>query len=468
MRPIRAAAVGSLLTLFLGVAQAPAANQFVLGPAESIALDQPRVSWGLFDGAPSESTFVGPGLPYSALLDTGATGVVLGNLAYFEANYQVQTDGGGNPIQFVEIGVNGTQALDLLTPYTLVVGDPFSGEGQLQLDGVAALGAPTTNLGSYSAIVGMPAMIDRRTLVDLRPLTQGDFIGVELDYAGAAFNNPAGPVFDVPLTLVDYAPDHGPAPTFAPLPFIRGVTGERDGDETQAEFDFVLDTGAQLSIVSSQFAAQFGITVNADGEVEQQDAIVGRVDVQGIGGGVRSMDLVRIDELRIPVTGGASLVFQNVDVGVLDIDPSIDGVFGMNFLTSGYSGAIFGDFTLDDLLGDPEFLQELAGLGIVTPDEVQAVNTLYDLYELLGYDSPLEGLEAIAPELLAQLTDLLGPVLDAPTQPYFNRMILDFTGGTATGEGIMRLELNPAAVPEPSLGALAVGAVFLAARRRVR
>ena len=102
----------------------------------------------------------------------------------------------------------------------------------------------------------------------------------------------------------------------------------------------------------------------------------------------------QLDSIRIPTASGDDLVLTNVQVGVLDIT-GVDGVLGMNILTSGY-----GDLIFDADRGDKN--------------------------------------------------------------GYFEQIMLDFTGDNWT----MRLDVNPAFVPEPtSLVVLMLGAGFLMRRR---
>ena len=53
------------------------------------------------------------------------------------------------------------------------------------------------------------------------------------------------------------------------------------------------------------------------------------------------MPFTQLSRLSVPTAEGVDLVFTNVEVGVLDII-GVDGVLGMNILTSGYGDLIFG------------------------------------------------------------------------------------------------------------------------------
>jgi predicted aspartyl protease len=86
-------------------------------------------------------------------------------------------------------------------------------------------------------------------------------------------------------------------------------------------FDFILDTGAGTSLVSSELGREFGIK------------IVGSADGQGAGGKV-SVSLAKVDSLAV----GESKV-SDVDVGIVDLSnigkavgKRVDGDLGYNFL----------------------------------------------------------------------------------------------------------------------------------------
>ena len=62
---------------------------------------------------------------------------------------------------------------------------------------------------------------------------------------------------------------------------------------------------------------------------------VGVIPVQGVGGEV-DIPVVDVASLGLHTTQGKDLVWTDLQFGVLDIDPSIAGIFGMDFLTSGF------------------------------------------------------------------------------------------------------------------------------------
>ncbi len=130
--------------------------------------------------------------------------------------------------------------------------------------------------------------------------------------------------------------------------------------------NFVLDTGAQLSLVSPGMAFDLGLDANGNGTLD--DEAIAFQQIGGVGGTINAPVLL-FDELRLPTSRGRRLDLSTTSRSpIVDIDPMIDGIFGMNFLSSGWSGSLFGDLgDLTDLLEDAglgDLLEELGGLGL--------------------------------------------------------------------------------------------------------
>lgn len=87
---------------------------------------------------------------------------------------------------------------------------------------------------------------------------------------------------------------------------------------------FMLDTGAQVSVISSRIAARLGLNTNSP-EFE--------VDITGASGETTSEPGFYIDSVKIPALGGW-LTYTNVPVVLLDIASpeggTLDGIIGMN------------------------------------------------------------------------------------------------------------------------------------------
>ncbi|QDU34697.1 hypothetical protein KS4_27710 [Poriferisphaera corsica] len=391
----RAMTLSAIALLAGGYASQSQAARYVLGDAAGIAPDQPRVLFGLYDvpegEEPDDSHLVGPTFYNAGLLDTGANGILLGQLAFFNFSLDNPSDTGSQfvqatnpttnqPVWYDELGVAGTDPMKVFKSYLL----HYNGYGDTNparvhdMPDITPFGREDINLGSYAAIIGMPAMMGMHTYVNMTPLrsfqnsgTPGTTFDAIHSYISPTKYQTNGPQYDIDLRLVDVPhtgqrhPDD-PTPTYAPLPVIDDIITTFEGTSTTGTF--LLDTGAQTNIISMQMALDMGLNMDPDDEnTDIQDYLT----VGGIGGQT-DMPIVLIDELTVPLADGDEMVWNNVVVGVLDIDGApFDAVFGMNMLISGYDAAdIFGGtatpetgffdgFNLDFTTGDEQGILSL-------------------------------------------------------------------------------------------------------------
>lgn len=340
-------------TLFAGQALAV---EVVVGPADVLALDQPRITFGLTDESTSPATLIGPTLPGLALLDTGANGILLAQQSYLD----------GEDYGFVgiynELGVAGTSPLNVHDVFGLRITDSDNVQKLVGTD-IRPFGDDGLSLGSFNAIVGMPAMEGYVIEIDMRPSLALEFQRVAFHDTISQATFESASQLDVGLRII--APEHTDTalpenlrPTFAGLPVIDGVdmrhTGgslSPGGQQTASDYTFLVDTGAQTMIISRQMAADMGIdarTLEDDG-VDGAD-VIDLLEVGGIGG-TKFMPIVLVDEFILPTQDGIELVWTDLNVGVLDIDGApFDAVLGMNIFTTGYLGAVFGAGVTDPLL----------------------------------------------------------------------------------------------------------------------
>jgi len=326
----------SLYFVFLALAgwalagSAGAEPKIILGPSDNLAADQPRVAIELVD--PLTDTSIGPVLYNTFLLDTAANGIIAAGAATSELNqngYRLEGT-------YLELGVGGYQVYDVSAPYDLY----FSGSDYVPevLHGVRILSDPFAEFGSFAGILGMPAMVDRVTTLDLTAMVDaaGPF---GIDYIGVDFSDqlPAadGHRYTVPLTLVEFSPGEGDVlPTYAPIPFTTAEV--RNGRATRSG-QFVVDTGAQMSIISSAVAIQLGLDSDGDGSLEDETDFF--MPIGGVGGTVEA-PVLPVGQISVSTVEGVDLVWTDLEVLVLDIDPSIDGIMGMDLLASGWGEAL--------------------------------------------------------------------------------------------------------------------------------
>lgn len=89
---------------------------------------------------------------------------------------------------------------------------------------------------------------------------------------------------------------------------------------------YLFDTGAQLSIISTEVAEAFGLDL---------DNPQTTISVQGAAGAVHDIPGFTIDRISIPLATGGNLTFSNVPIYVLDVAPGVlDGILGMNLFNN--------------------------------------------------------------------------------------------------------------------------------------
>jgi hypothetical protein len=306
-----------------------AGGVIVLGPSDGLALDQPRVSIQVIDdqtGGDPES--LGPDMSNTFLLDTAANGI----MAVGPAESELRSHGYETVAIYDEQGVAGFTPMDVSAAYRL----DFAGDSGVRqsISDARILSNSSLNFGSFNGILGMPAMVGHTTSLDFSVWSgiAATFLGVDFSTAPPPGS---GHRYSVPLELIDFPqtgqrnPDD-PLPTWAPLPSTEATF--RDGAEEVQE-RFLVDTGAQLSVISPSIAFALGLDRDGDGTFNEE--MTGALPVGGIGGEV-IMPILEIDSLAIGTEENVDLVWTDLTVGVLDIDASISGVLGMELLTSGW------------------------------------------------------------------------------------------------------------------------------------
>jgi hypothetical protein len=356
------------------------------------------------------------------IYDTGASGVIL-----FEGPAQALaipvSQFMGTDVEFADVGVGGITTFQVSDPIHMSLGpftqdppDPYTADAdypreqsglQLQL---GPPGSATPFLSDFTqlGIVGVPAMAGRVSLINpklaevsLSELTPADTIHTHVyDPALPAESGPGilAPDLRVELTLKSFdrftltTPAGASGPTLAANPFIGpdplaalegvspppttppGITLSLDG--SQVTGSFLLDTGSQITSISSAMALALGVRYWLPGDPGYDPAfpatlvhaadgslVAGQFSVE-IGGiaGTATIAGFQVDSLLVRTLEGDPLVdsdpdhlnFVSAPVFVHDIelmDPvtldtfTFDGVLGTNYL--------FGSGDLSALSGFP-------------------------------------------------------------------------------------------------------------------
>ncbi|MEM6690804.1 MAG: hypothetical protein AAF664_15325, partial [Planctomycetota bacterium] len=205
-----------------------------LGRADGFAIDQPRVVVR-FDRPDNSQAFPSdPSGGFTFIADTGASGVLLAAGAHSDLfglsniNYPIAGT-------YLEQGVAGFEPVDVTEPLDTTVSafgglDSILGTGgtsslpgdvtTFQLPGIAGLDAPALNLGGFDGIIGMPALADRTTVVDLQTISGGSptpgstSFGFDLIHVGFTDNSsgltlPAGTQHDFSFSKFLINPEAG-------------------------------------------------------------------------------------------------------------------------------------------------------------------------------------------------------------------------------------------------------------------
>ena len=417
LRIVIAVLAVSLVTL--GTETGAEAPRLELGEKPSFGLFQPRVTVEIVgdDGqsfGPAANTF---------LLDTGASGVLLYPPATTEVA-ELGFENEGEP--FEEAGISGSSFFDVSKPYQLLFNGATTTES---IDDVRFLSGSSppdpTGLMGLNGIVGMPALAGRVTTLNNQSREGAPSLSMAVSFADelpAALTHR----FTVPLTELSFpAEGSEPLPTFESLSTLELVS--RHGANEQRG-PIVLDSGAQVTIISEALANQLGL--DANGNDDFADDAIATVPLSGATGTINAPVLV-VDEMRIPTEQGFDLVWRNAEVVVQDIHPSIPGVLGADFMSGdgnldfSFLGGGLEGLDLGDLLGDLGGLEDLlGGLGGLE-DLLGGLGGLEDLLGGLGgLDDLLGGLGGL------DLGGLLGGGGDLfasfPLESYFDRVHFDF------------------------------------------
>ncbi len=324
-----------------------------MGLKDDAAYSQPLVELELFQlvGASGKGTSLGPEgdpeilfFPNQLILDTGATSIIAMN----EAEGSLRSNGYVTVNQVEEYGVAGSQLVDVSANYYVEITDAFG--NVTPLPGTRILSGQFEDLAGVNGIVGMPAMVGRVVTLDftewsnIGPIDDLDDLLDALEALAAVdvkFGNslPAsnGHRYSVPIRAQSFPlSDPGVLPTSAPLAMLEMNVGF--GNQN-AGGNFILDTGAAITFISTDMARELGLDSNNNGELDEgDDQYLDTLPIGGIGGIFPAPEFL-IDRISFTTDQGVDLVWSGdsaITVLVVDIDPSIDGVLGSDILTSGW------------------------------------------------------------------------------------------------------------------------------------
>lgn len=302
----------------------------------------------------------------SLLLDTGANSIILVDTSAASVEEAAANLAGDEKYQpageFRELGIAGYHFYNVSAPYRFgVTGSDgnthFLENARIQTNPKGVLAAPI-DMGGIAGLAGMPAMTGRVTSISMSTdgteypsgaiEEMGEWELIALLTGGMSMSTTFSN--DLPETTLqrytipldnrirfpvedglppDSAPG-SPLPIYADVPFLTtqlSKTSPVDEIERSAECTFLLDTGAQFSIISRRTAFMLGLDENGDGDL--WDDRFDKIQVAGISGKI-DVPILCIDEIRVETEQGTDLVWNDpsdsigVQVIVLDIIPSAD------------------------------------------------------------------------------------------------------------------------------------------------
>jgi len=354
-----------LSALVLGVIQeallAQDANNFHLDGTLPFG-DMPYI-WALFRRSPGGEPLPNPEESMLQMFfDSGASGILLSRET--REALGILSEPNAN---FVDVGIGGEQDFEVSESLYVALADcdPSLLEWPTENDFHEDLGPRRLMLTidyvedpftqSPIDIVGIPGMAGKSVVLKVEIF---EFMGIQIPYYVTQIvesNDPGIPELDIEVKVqftdflyTSHPNNQGPLPVLGYNPVIENIQISYEGSNSVG--DWLLDTGAQLSMMSTPQAQALGL-VDSNG-----DPIVEPEFYQQIGGvgGQVLVPVFMIDTVSIPTLNGFELIYGDPYVGVLDIgtidertgEPIIlDGIFGANFL--GYSYDINGiDFDI--------------------------------------------------------------------------------------------------------------------------
>jgi len=306
--------------------------------------------WAIFRRSPG-----GEPLPDSEenvlqmFFDTGASGILLSREVREELGIYAEPNA-----NFVDVGVGGEQDFKVSESLYIALADhdliEYPIESQFHEDLgpwrlMLAIDYSEDPLGQTIDIVGIPGMAGKSVVLKIEMF---DIFGFLIPYYVTQImesNDPGIPELDIEVKVqftnflyTSHPDNQGPLPVLGYNPVIENIQIGYQGSNSVG--DWLLDTGAQLSMISTAQAEAVGLV---DSNCEPIVAPEFYQLIGGIGSQIEA-PVFLVDTVSIPTLNGFELVYGNPYVGVLDIgtidehtgEPIIlDGVFGTNFL--GYS-----------------------------------------------------------------------------------------------------------------------------------
>jgi hypothetical protein len=210
----------------------------------------------------------------------------------------------------------------------------FIGTDTGSVDLPTLTGTPILN-PSTSNPNGLAALIDIKGItLDFSFLESGLFVPVsDLTFVapGTSLAAESGTTNPVRVPLISFGGDNHLNPGEKVTESYSSLQPEvalSNGNVSLNHQHFLLDTGAQMSVISTAEAQALGLDLNHP---------TTSITVQGVAGEAQQVPGFTIDELKLPLADGGTLSFTHVPIYVLDLANNLDGLLGMNLFNSAAS-----------------------------------------------------------------------------------------------------------------------------------
>lgn len=331
-------------------------------PGTFVAFEDP-IDNSLYTAA---GLFGGEEFSIPAVLDTGASGLVLSQFAAGSGGIL----GGGLNIPttgevFEDVGFGGMESFDVSVSTRLLLAPIEVGEFG------ANARANYSSFDKYKFMIrqrdpdvlGLPVIIDiigtpviNQYVMHVRPnVIPFTNIGLAtiIDYMDTKLL-PEMPklkgqlALRVPLTYVNFIDDSGGAApvSVARNPVIEGIRimDDRKGPtEQSAPRDWIFDSGGASTLISVDYAVDIGIDL-------LNEVPVSEIQTVGIGNETPIFFGYDVDELVVPLAGGHELVLENPVVFVGELPANLSAIFGVNLVGQSFS-------IVDPLLGPADVVE---------------------------------------------------------------------------------------------------------------
>lgn len=311
----------------------------------------------------------------------------------------------------LEMGIDFTQGAARTLGVQAFMGNATGSASLPTITGTVIHNPSPTHPGGTAALIDMTAFkLDFGELFPEFP----EFAGIVLDAPDLRFVEPGtkltaatdgtiSEVVRIPLDL--WGENNHAAPgdsiTTTQNPVQTGTSVSFNGITT-TNHTMLFDTGAQLSVISTDMALALGLDLDAPLTSITVQGAAGQVTVPGFT--IDSLQLPRDDNGDGTIDG--TLTFIDVPIYVLDVVPGLDGILGMNLFN-----------LAKDMLYDPH---DPAGASLQVSFFTNLERTLPDEIDLGALDLISQSLPALSGSFGGQSLPGFGIEVPVPNQPPTN------------------------------------------------